>query len=263
MNVEGVYYFLKALLDPAVFLVAVSTAGLALASCANQRAAKAGKALLAASVSALYLLSVAPVKNMLFYALEKDYLRGNAYETGGLDAVVVLAGGSQLKPYMSVPVPSHETPSRLLHGLQVFRSSGARYLVLSGKGGTSVSNAEVMAQVAIRMGVQASRLIVEGESRNTFEHAAALKGVLKDRSIRLGLVTSGYHMARSRRIFTMYFRDVVPLPSEYHYSSLSFSASSFMLASYNLNLSSVAIREIAGNLWYRIRYENTFIEPSI
>lgn len=101
----------------------------------------------------LYLFSIAPIKNILFHVLEKDYFRANVYCPGKLDAVVVLAGGSYKSVYCNETMPLQEIPQRFIHAIQIFKMSGADYLVCSGRGINVTSDADLMAQVAHRLGI--------------------------------------------------------------------------------------------------------------
>jgi uncharacterized SAM-binding protein YcdF (DUF218 family) len=245
---------MKAMIDP-VFLVLILWAGslLLMRSRFKKSLPYAWKAVIGIVVL-LYLLSVQPTSNLLSYILEKDYLHSDLRQIEKLEAVVVLTGGSYENKVTREILPSHESPSRLLHALQIFMLSDARYFVCSGRGINKTSDAEAMARTAGRLGISESSIIIEPNSNNTMEHARELSMLLKDKQMRIGLITSGYHMKRSLREFRKYFKDVKPLPSGLSYAPLPMSIFTFMPNSFNLYRSSVAISEIIGNIWYSIRY---------
>lgn len=248
------YQLLKAMLDLVFFvLVILGTALLLLRRCKQQRKVLIAKILLGSILALLYLFSIAPVKNVLFYVLEKDYFGPNVYSPQKLDVVVVLAGGSYKSHYFSVTMPSNETPSRLIHALQIFKMSGADYLVCSGRSLRRKIDADAMAQAARRLGIPESKIIIESKSHNTMEHARQLNKLFENKSLRIGLVTSGYHMKRSLREFRKYFTNICPVASDYNYDP-SLSVFAFIPSSHNLCKSSIAIREIIGDLWYKLRY---------
>ena len=205
-------------------------------------------------IAILYLFSIAPVKNSLFNMLERDYVRKDVYYNGKLDIVVVLAGGSYESKNLDASMPSFETPSRLLHALQIFHLSKADYLVCTGKGSNTESDAEVMAAVSKKLGVPEFKIIIDSKSKNTMEHAVELNKLIRDKELRIGIVTSGYHMKRSIREFGKYFKNIIPLPSEYFYTPVKMSLFAFLPSSHNLFKSSIAIRELVGNFWYLVRY---------
>lgn len=245
---------MKEMLDP-VFLFLILWAGSLLLTRSRYKKSLpyAGKAVAGIFVL-LYLLSIQPTRNLLSYILEKDYLHSNLMQIEKIEAVVVLTGGSYENKATKEILPSDENPSRLLHALQIFMLSDARYFVCSGRGINKTSDAEVMARTAGRLGISEARIIIEPNSNNTMEHARELGMLLKNKQMKIGLVTSGYHMKRSLREFRKYFKEVKPLPSGFFYSPSPVSIFTFMPNSFNLYRSSVAISEIIGNIWYRIRY---------
>jgi len=89
-------------------------------------------------------------------------------------------------------------------------------------------------------------------SLNTKEHAEELNKKFNNKDLRIGLITSAYHMQRSNREFRKYFRNVEPLPSDYLYSPNPISLLTFLPHSSKLNTFSIAFREIIGIAWYKI-----------
>jgi uncharacterized SAM-binding protein YcdF (DUF218 family) len=77
--------------------------------------------------------------------------------------------------------------------------------------------------------------------------------MFQDKSIIVGVVTSAYHMERSEREFKKYFPDVIPLPSNYLYSSSPPLIIAFLPRSDNFYKFSTALHEMIGIIWYRIK----------
>lgn len=75
----------------------------------------------------LYLLSIRPVADGLNLALETG-CSPSPPDLGNIEVVVVLGGGTSGGGLWRDGQPSLETAERLLLGLQVFETSGARYL---------------------------------------------------------------------------------------------------------------------------------------
>ncbi|MBF0542359.1 MAG: YdcF family protein [Nitrospirae bacterium] len=199
----------------------------------------------------LYTLSTTFGTNLLFYPLERDYLTLDIYDIHPPEIVVVLAGGCYLNKTRDKLFVAFETPSRLIHGLQIYNKYNAKLIVFSG----GYSEGKTMAETAVRLGIDRSKILVEGKSLNTFQHAKELNLLLEDKSPAIGIVTCAYHMKRSVREFNKYFKNVIPIPSEFIYNELYFyNIEGYIPTSYNLNKSSIAIKELIGNLWYIIRY---------
>lgn len=248
------YALLKSLLDPVVFVLIMIIVGFLVSFRTGRTGKKQSiRIIILAAFSFLYLASISPVPNALSYILEREYLLGHGDNMGKLNIIVVLGGGVSENKYTGTKLPSKQTASRLLYAVQVFRDSGAKYLVCAGKGTGRISEAEVMGNAAERLGIPPTSIKIDPDSENTWEHAENLNEMLHDKSIRIGLVTSAYHMKRSEREFRKYFSYVIPLPSDYLYSSSSLSIITFLPRSGNLHKFSIALREMIGIAWYRIK----------
>lgn len=245
------YILLKAFLDPVVPVLILLIVGLLVSFRSEKR--RSLRITLPAAFIILYMGSISPVSNALCYFLERDYLNSYNGETGKLDIVVVLGGGVSENIYLEETMPSYQTTSRLLHAVQVFNKSGSEHLVFMGKGAGKLSEAEVMKRSAERLGIPTASLMIDPNSRNTWEHAAELNKMFQDKDMRIGLVTSAYHMKRSEGEFRKYFQNIAPFPSDYLYTSYPISVYTFIPTSTNLHKFSVAFCEIIGIVWYKIK----------
>lgn len=245
------YILLKAFLDPVVPVLILLIVGLLVSFRSEKR--RFTRIIFLAAFVILYMGGISPVSNALCYFLERDYLNSHSDQTEKLDIVVVLGGGVSENKYLEETKPSYQTSSRLLYAVQVFRDSEAENLVCVGKGGGRLSEAEVMKISAERLGVPAVSIKIDPNSRNTWEHAQNLNNMFQDKDITIGLVTSAYHMKRSKREFREYFPNVTPLPSDYMYSSPPLSIITFLPRSGNLYKFAIVLNEMTGNVWYRIR----------
>ncbi len=114
------------------------------------------------------------------------------------DAVVVL-GAQVLGP--GAPAPAARR--RLSHAVAVLEGRGARWLVLTGGvGEAGVSEASVMAGLALGLGVPPGRLVLEEESTSTLEQAVAVARLARQRGWqRVVVVTDRYHLPRALFLF--------------------------------------------------------------
>lgn len=242
----------KSLLDPVFLILLFMISG---TICLLLKKSKTtGLALLLLSILALYGLSIFPVSNRLCYYLEKDYLAKDRFEASKLDVVVVLGGGITENETRDETALSWAASSRLLHAVQVFRRSGADYLMCSGYGAGKRSEAETMALAAERLGVPKNKIVIDPLSRNTREHAIEMNRKFDNKDLRIGLVTSAFHMKRSERAFRRYFPNVKPFPSDYLYdSSPARPISDWIPGAMSLYHSSMALKEMAGIAWYWLR----------
>ncbi len=201
----------------------------------------------------MYSLSISPVVCTLAYFIEKDYLHEDQDRISTVDVVVVLGGGILRRGVQSQQGPSNETSSRLLHGLQMLKRTGAEKFILSGAGSNYMTEARVMSTISRRLGVEKTRILIEPESRNTWEHAEELNRLIENKNSTVGIVTSALHMKRSIMVFRKYFSHIVPLPSKYIYAPKNLALSDFLPGTRSLYISSTIIHEIFGLLWYKIR----------
>lgn len=248
------YILLKAFLDPVVAVLILLILGLLVSFRSEKR--RYPRIIFLAAFIILYIGSISPVSNALSYILEREYFIRHSGNIEKLDIVMVLGGGISDNKYIGSTLPSYQTTSRLFHAIQLFRDSVAEYLVCAGKGSGNISEAEVMAKAAVRLGVPAARIKVDSTSRNTWEHAQNINKLFQNKDIKIGLVTSAYHMKRSERELKKYFPNVIALPSDYLYSSPKLSIVTFIPRSVNLYKVATVLNEMIGNMWYRIRKDS-------
>jgi uncharacterized SAM-binding protein YcdF (DUF218 family) len=249
---EEVYTVFKGLLDP-VFIVFVLLLA-AFFVCMAGSKKKTGALILLLSIVLLYGVSIFPVANYLCYYLEKDYINNPSTEDKNIDVIVVLSGGSKDINALKNTFPTERTTVRVLHAVEVYHTNGSKYFVCSGKGTGKISEAEVMAKLAEKLGVPKEKIRTNAKATNTWENAAELNRMFINKNISVGIVTSAYHMKRSEREFKKYFTKVVPLPAHFLYSSPGGSVlPRYMPHSSSLYKTAITGREIIGQLWYKIK----------
>jgi uncharacterized SAM-binding protein YcdF (DUF218 family) len=110
------------------------------------------------------------------------------------DAIVVLGGGST---------------DRINLGVKLLKEEYGSYLILSSGSITGRNNekeSEVMKNQALESGVREDQIIIESRSTSTYENAVYSKQLLeKDKAYSAIIVTSNYHMRRSRLVFNKVF----------------------------------------------------------
>lgn len=142
---------------------------------------------------------------------------------------------------------------RLVEGIRLHRELPNSRLVVSG--GTSqedlTANAVIVGRTARQLGVETSKLLVEGRSRATIDEARLLKPLLDDAPF--VLVTSAAHIARAMRIFQAQGLEPLPAPTNFILKDRQrFSSSSLAPSAFNLELSEQLVYEQLGSLWSRI-----------
>ncbi|MEN6489271.1 MAG: YdcF family protein [Smithella sp.] len=250
---DDFYTICKGLTDP-VFIIFILLI-VALIFCFIGRRKNSNILILVLGLAVLFLYgaSISPVANYLAYSLEKDYFRAPAIKKP-LDIIVVLGGGAHDIHALDRTYASETSVARLLHGVEVFNKYGAKYFICAGKGSAKMSEAEVMAQMALALGVPKEKIRIDAKSNNTWEHVVELNKIFTNNDIYIGIVTSGYHMKRSEREFKKYFKNVMPLPASYLYSSATEkNVLKYIPQTTVLNATATSLRERISSIWYEIK----------
>lgn len=250
---EQVYDVLKSFVDPVFILFILLLISFLI--CLIGAKKKSGALFLLLTIILLYGFSIQATSNYLNYKLEKDYITSRPVEDKSpLDVIVVLGGGSYDIRALDKTFPGAATTTRLVHAIRMYKEYNAKYLVCSGKGDSKISNAELMAQIAEDFGVPKERIRLEAKSTNTYEHALELNRMFVDKNLKIGLVTSAYHMKRSETQFRKFFGHVLPLPSDYLYASpAGVPALRYIPRSQWLLNNTLVFKERVGMLWYIIK----------
>lgn len=219
-----------------------------------------GRAAVAASICLLWLLSTAPVRDMLIEPLEQQYPAiAMTLPESEQTAIVLLGGGVYEKApeYGGRDQLASHSLQRTVYAADLAIASG---LPVIATGGTPLSDdtepeGEVMRRWLIRLNVPAESVTAESLANNTWENAVNLKALLQERGChRIVLVTSAWHMPRSAWCFAQQGLEVIPAPADYLGSDGNYDLRSYLPDWGALNDSALALREYLGIIWYRIRY---------
>jgi len=176
-----------------------------------------GRRFLVALVLTYSLMSLPIVATSLAAPLERGWRPITAREAQGADALVVLGGGvaSHWGSGQILELPGEITIRRLLEAARVYRLLDNPAVVVSGgivADRQQRSEAAIMHDLLVELGVPSERIVVEGGSRNTREQAERLPKVLAHVAARrFVLVTSPAHMTRAAAAFRA--QGLTPLPS--------------------------------------------------
>ncbi len=238
-------FFLKKLLSylilpPGIYILLFLLIGIL------SRKRKVISALAYAGALSLYLISIEPVKDLLFYPLESRYKRPEVIEG---DVIVVLGGGAYNSGYLKA-----SSYKRLITGFLLHRRTG-RPLILSGGASIgTIPEAKVMRDLLLEFGVNEQDIYADLRSRDTRENALQVKRICEkvgcNRPI---LVTSAFHMPRAVMVFEKAGLSVIPYPTDFKFEGRYNLYSLFPKYSVFYD-SSIAIREYVGLLFYRLFY---------
>ena len=215
----------------------------------------AGKFFLSIGFFILFLFSYSIPSNSITAFLEYRYppLLGN-HTIQDVKWVVVLGGGhisdARLPATGQISPPSL---FRLIEGIRIHKQMNGSKLILSGGSGFDpVSNAEVMARVALGLGLAENELVLESESKDTKDQALLLKPIIGNEPF--VLVTSATHMPRSMALFQKLGMNPVPAPTDYTVKLPNhLSPGSFFPRGKNIVKAERSIHEYLGIVWAKIQ----------
>ncbi len=185
---------------------------------------KRGLRLVAAGFALLYVTSLPPVAHLALAPLERGadgYVAAHAHAAGGGPAVAaIVALGAGYHPVPGRPLTgqvSGASVTRVAEAVRIARLHPTAAVHCSGwGGGQSGSNGQAACDLAVALGVAATRVVVHASPRDTEEEAAAVARVLRARG-QLGapvvLVTHAAHMPRAALLFRAAGLRVVPAPT--------------------------------------------------
>ncbi|MGX4770624.1 YdcF family protein [Bradyrhizobium guangdongense] len=214
------YFFLSktigALLIPSTFIVALGLTGLVLIVC---RLPNWGTRLLQLSSILLILCGLSPIGYWLLEPLEGRFPTWD--ESHGDPAGVVLLGGS-IDADLSAARGTAVFPTgadRLVAAAELARRYPNIPVIFTG-GSADLTDGAREADFApglfARLGLRKDRIIIERQSRNTFENARFAKAIAAPKpGERWLLVTSAYHMPRSVALFRAAGFPIEPYPVDW------------------------------------------------
>jgi uncharacterized SAM-binding protein YcdF (DUF218 family) len=175
------------------------------------------------------------------------------------EAIVVLSAGIEGPDGPRVrPQLDHDTLLRCQHAARLYHQGpGCKVLVSGGKVDPEEPGppvARVMADFLVQLGVKAADLIIEDQSRSTYENAVESTRLLKQEGIDNAiLVTDAVDMYRATRCFRKQGVELTPSPSHFRATSYQFTLLGFIPnAGAARNWQRVA-HEWLGTLWYSLK----------
>lgn len=243
------YQILKCLILPPGSIFILLLVGFVLSMLRFRRL---GRVVLGLGILLLYLLSISPTGDLLLGSLESRYPPLSPERLPRLGTLVVLGGGASATTYL--PVSSRLTQNstkRLLEAVRLYRLMDQPRIVISGGSGNpfvKVSEAALMRELLLDLGIPKRRILIEGESQNTFENAKAVQKLRLQQP--LLLITSASHMARALKVFQALGMSPLPAPCDFRTGWSADDPLRFLPSSGALATSTAAIYEYLGTWWY-------------
>lgn len=238
--------FIKTLFLPSslVALLLVSASGLLFLN----RARRASHALLVTATVLYLVFSTGPFSHRVLGTLEYEYpAMQEQSDNRALGKLVVLAGYA--RDDADIPLTGRVNGTSALRLLEAVRLHGKNprgTIIITGYGAVP----GVMKNVLLSVGIPDSRVIVDSQSRNTYESAANLRATLG--TTPFYLVTSAGHSPRALRAFEKLAMKPVLAPTDYM-TSRRLNDVGYYPSSRRLVMADMALHEYVGMVWYYFR----------
>jgi len=205
----------------------------------------------------LYVSSINVVSQSLIGWLESHFPAVAIVQVEPADAIVVLGGifGPPTKPGYLANVG--DAVERLEGGIRLYQAGKAPTLVFTGgripwEDRTRVEGEDAR-DAAIARGIPADRIVVTREVGNTADEARAIAALMREKKRkRVILITTGWHLPRAAWLFQKAGVAFTAFPVDFRRRPNPITLIDFLPRGESLEDTETALREIYGNLFYRL-----------
>ncbi len=160
------------------------------------------------------------ISDFMASSLEAPYVQINPLIEPSVDIVVVLGGGGSQGA--NGRLQGNGSGDRMILAAQLYHKDPATKFIVTGQRIESMSSsgvdpADTSLDILTRLGVPESSIERIG-GKNTSEEMQNLGARFKDSSLRIGLLTSAWHLPRATRLATRNGLKTVPLPADFRSS---------------------------------------------
>ena len=172
-------------------------------------------------------------------------------------AVIVLSGMLQLQLSQPGFIEFNGAVERILAGIAFVQQGRGKMLLVSGGTGSlfdqRTKEANLLKTFALQLGLRDDQVLVEADSRNTYENAVYTAQVLRTRQWRqVVLITSASHMRRALAAF--HKQGIFPHPYPVDYTAADgVTPFSFVPSVHSLAKTTAVMHELFGLLTYRVQ----------
>ncbi|MDN3614609.1 envelope biogenesis factor ElyC [Vibrio gallaecicus] len=241
----------SSLLMPLPAMLILAFLGLALVMFTTKR--KTGCLITLTALCGIFLIAFQPISSRLLMPLERQYSVFLPTDKS-VDFVMVLGSGhvvdDQIPPTSEL---SRTGLMRLSEGIRILRMYPGAKLILSGYGGgLEISNARMMAKVALALGVSKPDIILLETAKDTGEEARQAAAFIQNKKV--VLVTSASHMQRAIYEFNGAGIQPTPAPTNYlAHKNIVQPWNKYMPKAIYLEQTERYWHETMGLMWQRLR----------
>lgn len=213
-------------------------------------------------IVALFLLVVTSspiISTRLVQYLEGDETRKSPADIYRADAIVVLSG--MIGPVQGSQGLAYEwgDPDRFFGGVELIKAGMAKKIIFTGgklpwQSDETKPEGEILAQYALDFGIPATQIMVTKNVQNTRDEANAVKEILiNSQTQKIILVTSAFHMPRSKKLFENVGIEVQTYPVDYKVGVSELTPMSFLPSADAFSSFQFAWRELIGRFYYSLK----------
>lgn len=160
------------------------------------------------------------ISDFMASSLEAPYVQINPLTEPPVEIVVVLGGGGSQGA--NGRLQGNGSGDRLILAAQLYHNDPATKFIVTGQriesmNSSGVDPAETSLDILTRLGVPESSIERIG-GKNTSEEMQNLGARFKDSSLRIGLLTSAWHLPRATRLAVRNGLKTIPLPADFRSS---------------------------------------------
>ena len=198
---------------------------------------------------------------ILWGFLEHPYQRSDEKEVKKGDYIVVLSS-SRYRPPGNNNIFEWNDPDRFIAGINLFKAKKGSSLLFTGGANPYKSKLPLEGNIykkeAIELGIPKDLVFTTKKVYNTFQESIEIADFIKKKGLskrRIILVTSAYHMKRSKKLFERQGLIVQEFPVDFKSNKIRMSnilnPINFIPNAASLSASSEALREILGRIFYK------------
>ena len=207
------------------------------------------------SLLILLISSNSFVGNFLFTYLEHPHKPISFDTIKKSDAIIVLSSGITQIKRNGVKRYQWGAPNRFFAGVNLLKNEKADLLIFTAGQLPWDNNWKpegyVLKEKALELGVSQKKILVTDIVKNTYDESIKVAEMINNNSSII-LVTSAFHMTRSKDLFEKQGFKVSAFPVDFKQSNSRITILDFIPSIGALNKTSTFVREMLGRLYYKI-----------
>ena len=208
------------------------------------------------SLFLFYVVSTPIFSNLIMKQVEGEYEFGKFENQNKADAIVVLSGIMRINEFENDYKIEWGNTDRFFKGIELYNFNKSNIIVFTGGKSpynkTKKSEGDILKEYAIKFGVKEENILITKEVKNTSDESYAVTDLIGNKRTII-LITSAFHMSRAKSLFEKQGHIVIPYKVDFKTPpKLSWNFIDFIASSGGLRKTEIALREVLGQLYYRI-----------